>query len=319
MASDGKTAASIYDVLYADTRRLSSLLSQFSDDGLITELTRNAEDTTSAQASLSIKVVKGGTGASAKQSKSQKIDPQWLLPLLFLDEAQDLIERDITQAAIGSLVLVTGRMIVADLRILQKLWSVPATKKLMLAAARNAAQQAARAAAASAGEAAANRAARKAGQKPVDTSEAEMTMEMLPLLPHSPQVNIVTPVATAWSTIDPAYYVGAVEDLLLKHGAKLPGPWSMVGILDARPWEEREDDDYDDWLSLEDHLRIGGYSDNMWKVAIDLAGPARQALGRPLLSYGVTPLIIFREIETPTRLSENDSTLSCNDPALRSY
>lgn len=303
MASDGATAASIYDVLYADTRRLSSLLSQFSDDGIVTELVRNAEDSNSVQASLSIKVVKGGTSEAGKTGKSQKIDPQWLLPLLFLDEAQELIDRDITQAAIGSLVLVTGRMIVADLRILQKLWSVPTTKKLMLQEARKSAQEAAKLAALEEGGAAASRAARRANQKPVDTSEAEMTMEMLPLLPHSPQVNIITPDATAWSTIDPAYFVGAVEDLLLKHGAKLPGAWSMVGILDARPWEEREDDDYDDWLSADDRLRIGGYTENIWKVALDLAGPARQALGRPMFSYGVTPLIIFREIETPARRS----------------
>jgi hypothetical protein len=299
VASDGKTGGSIYDILYGDTRRLSSLISQFSQDGLVTELLRSAEDATSAQASLSIKVVKGGSSASGKTGKTQKIDPQWLLPLLFLDEAQDLIERDITKAAIGSLVLVTGRMIVADLRILQKLWSVPSTKKLMLHEARKAAQEVARQAAAATGASSPSRASRKANQKPVDTSEAEITMEMLPLLPHSPQVNIVTPEATAWSTIDPLYFVGAVEDLLLKHGAKLPGAWSMVGILDARPWEERDDDDYDDWLSVDDRIRIGGLTENIWKVAIDLAGPARQALGRPLFSYGVTPLIIFREIETP--------------------
>ncbi len=75
----------------------------------------------------------------------------------------------------------------------------------------------------------------------------------------------------------------------------------MVGILDGRPFEVHEDDDdydYDEILSFNDRLRTGMFLDNVWKVATDLATPIRQALGRPLFSYGMTPLIIFREVET---------------------
>ena len=73
----------------------------------------------------------------------------------------------------------------------------------------------------------------------------------------------------------------------------------MVGILDARPLEEREDGDYDELLSVQDRIDLGMFTDNVWKVAADLALPTRQALGRSLFSYGVTPLIIFRELEVP--------------------
>ena len=290
MASGQPTSDSIFDVLYADTRRLSSLLSQFSDDGIVTELTRAAGETASSEIALSIKVVKSDTTEGSTTSSSRKIDPQWLLPLLFLEEARGMIQRDITSASIGSLVLSTGRLIVTDLSILQEMWKSPAMKRHLLKIATKGSDDAG------------NRHERRASGKPPvkqDTTELEAVLELLPLLPHSPQLNIVTSDYAVWSTIDPGSLVGSVADLLLKHGAKVAGSWSMVGILDGRPFEasDEEGHDYDDILSYLDKIRLGMTLDNVWKAATELATPIRQALGRPITSYGVTPLIIFREIE----------------------
>ena len=133
-------------------------------------------------------------------------------------------------------------------------------------------------------------------------------MELLPLLPHSPQVNIVGPEHVAWATIEPEYVFGSIEDLMLKHGAKVAGTWAMVGILDGRPFVERDDEDYDDIVNVDEQIRIGMWSENIWKIATNLAFPARQALGRPFGSYGITPLVIFRDLEQPaasTRVIES--------------
>lgn len=295
---------SVYDILYADTRRLSSLLSQFSDDGVVTELTRNDETGHSNKASISIKVVSGDTSSTGRETKSQKIDPQWLLPLLFLDEAQSFIERDIASAPIGSIVLIQGKLVVTDLRILQNLWSAPSAKKTIIQQIREA-EKANAQSDNNIEEDLHNRAARRAanrangkstGKKP-ESSEAELIMEILPLLPHSPQINIISPDHVAWATIEPNYVFGSVEDLMLKHGAKVAGSWAMVGILDGRPFEERADEDYDEIISFDERVRMGMLQDSVWKLATELAFPARQALGRPYFSYGVTPLVIFREIE----------------------
>ena len=290
MASEAQTSGSVFDILYADTRRLSSLLSQFSEDGLVTEVVRGAEETSATKVGVSVKVVSADGTETGRESTSRKIDPQWLLPLLFLDQAQDMVQRDITTAAIGSLVLAQGRLVVTDLRILQELWKSPAMKKFILAQMKRAAEIE---------SAPTNRQERRsAAKKPAENSEAELVLDMLPMMPHSPQVNIVTDQHAVWATIEPNSLVGTVEDIVLKHGAKVAGGWSMIGILDARPWEQRDDGDYEDWLSFDDKLHIGMFTDNVWKVATDLAQHVRTALGRPLLSYAVTPLIIFREIET---------------------
>lgn len=294
MASDPGTAGSVFDILYSDTRRLSSLLSQFSDDGLAIELIRGAEDTSTTQLGLSVKVLKADGSESGKTSKTTRFDPKWLLPLLFLENSQDMIQHDIGEAPVGSLVLATGRLIITDISILKGMWESAKMKQYILDRLDSEASQDE-----------SNRhdrraAAKKPGQKkPV--SDNELGLEIMPILPHTPQMNIVTPDHTVWATIDPESLFGTVGDLTLKHGSKIAGSWSVVGILDARPFEMHEDDadhDYDDILSGMDRVRIGMTLDNIWKVATELAGPAREALGRPIMSYGITPLIIFREIET---------------------
>lgn len=309
MASESARDGSVYDILYADNRRLSSLLSQFSDDGIVTELARSDEEGSANKVGVNLKLVAGDTTSSGRETKTQKIDPQWLLPLLFLDEAQHLIERDIAQAAIGSLVLIQGKLIVTDVRILQKLWSTPGARKSILQQIRDA--ERAKALALADEAAPPNRASRRAAKiqnkKSEEGGEAELIMELLPLLPHSPQINLVSPDHVAWATIDPANVFGSVEDLMLKHGAKVAGSWAMVGILDARPFEERDDEDYDEIVGFEDRLRIGMLQDSIWKLAAELAYPARQALGRPFTSYGMTPLVIFREIERPVAPAMDDA------------
>lgn len=281
--SEAKKADSVYDVLYADTRRISSILSQFSDDGLLTELTRAAEESSQNELTLSVKVVKTDTRESGKTSNTRRFDPQWLLPLMFLDKASPMIRRDVEEAPVGSLALATGKLVVTDLSALQEMWKSAAMRKQILKGMLGG------------NEATGNRHDRRSGKiQRQDTTEQEAILELLPHLPHSPQMNIVTEDYAVWSTIQPEYLVGSVSDLILKHGVKVSGVWSMVGVIDARPFDGDNADE--EVLSPMEMIRLGILQESMWKVAHDIAGPTRQALGRPLLSYGMTPLIIFREI-----------------------
>lgn len=288
MASDPEKADSVYDVLYADTFRLSSLLSQFSEDGLVTELTRSVEDGAALTGGMNLRIVKVDATGSDKHAQSQKIDPRWLLPLLFLDRAKDIIQRDIEVASVGSIILATGKLLVVDIGLLQGIYDKPALKRQMMKALTP-----------SRDNADGNRHERRS-QKAIkpDTTDQESIVEILSMLPHTPHVNIVTEAFAVWSTIDPANMVGTVSDLTLKHGSMVAGAWSMVGVLDARPLEENADGTFDGMLTPMEMVRVGILSENFWKVANAIAEPARETLGRPTGSYGVTPLIIFREIET---------------------
>lgn len=288
--SDQSKVASVFDILYADVRRISSLLSQFNDEGILTEITRSAEATTTSSVELSVKIVKGGSGDNAREATSTKVDPGWLIPLLFLDAADDAIRRDIAEASLGSLVMATGKLFVTDLSILQQLWKSPIARRVAMRAMGEQNQQP---------EETGNRQERRAAakKKPEANDEHELAMEIIPLLPHSPQINVVSDELAIWGTIDPKYMVGSVSDIMLKHGAKVPGAWNVVGILDALPFKDKGDGEYDDFISFDESLAIGLHGENLWKAAVNIASPARQMLGRPWLSYGITPLMIFREIE----------------------
>ena len=77
----------------------------------------------------------------------------------------------------------------------------------------------------------------------------------------------------------------AADDLLLKHGVAVRGEWSLLGILDATPDSE---------VTAEGQSL--GSESNVATLLRALAPIARQMLGRPPGHYGVTPLLIFREI-----------------------
>lgn len=101
---------------------------------------------------------------------------------------------------------------------------------------------------------------------------------------------VITDDYAVWATASEDSIVGAMPDLVLKHGAKVAGQWSMLGILDALPFEE------DQMLSGMEIIRTGMTTDGIAKAALGLAPAIRQMLGRPLLSYGMTPLLVFREV-----------------------
>ncbi|WP_294325194.1 hypothetical protein [uncultured Sphingomonas sp.] len=286
MESEGKPEGSVFDILYADNRRISSILSQLSEDGIVTELSRINEASDTKNVEVNVKVVKVSGADTGKQTLNQKIDPRWLLPLLMLDEAQDMINVDLSEASIGSLALVSGRLFMTDLNLLKAMWDSSAMRKFMLKSMVPAEQPANRQ------QARANRNAK------VDTSEQEALLEFMARMPHSIQANILTANDAIWSTLDPEWLVGPASDILLKHGSKVAGHWSMVGIVDVAPFEDRGlDADYDEFISPNEQARLGMFGDNVWKVATELGANVREALGRPVHAFGMTPLVIFREIE----------------------
>lgn len=283
MAPAPKKAASVFDILYADERRIASLLSQMGNEGVLKELTRLTEVASDASGGFDLKVAKMDTKEGERRSLSRTFDPRWLLPLLFLDKAADNIHREIGSATIGSLILVKGKLFITDVGVIKEMWNSPAMKKHIIKSMVETVDDS------NAGNRHERRASKKTKQ---DTTEQEALLEIMPHMPHSPQVNIITGDQAVWATIDPEHLIGTVQDLILKHGPKVAGEWSLVGIYDAKPFSEEDHG----FMDTDDMIAIGALQESLWKVALDLAMPVRQALGRPFLSHGATPLLIFREL-----------------------
>src|SRR4051812_39282654 len=101
---------SVYDFLYVDARRIGLLLSQFGQEGVLTELTRHAQTDSETGGGLDLKIVKMDSTEGETKALTRRFDPQWLLPLRFLDLAKEMLVRDVSKAGIGQLILASGSL-----------------------------------------------------------------------------------------------------------------------------------------------------------------------------------------------------------------
>jgi hypothetical protein len=93
----------------------------------------------------------------------------------------------------------------------------------------------------------------------------------------------------------PVSLVGLSTDLVLKHGAYVPGKWRMLGVLDARPESEVDPANAGQLNNLEKAVaNLAGTP--IGRVTAQLSPQVRRLLGRPRLAFGMTPLLIFRGV-----------------------
>ena|ERR1700730_5384451 len=99
---------SVFDFLYIDALRLAHFLSQFSEFGHLTTLTRSVSETGSSSGGVNLHVAKIDTAVSGQTAQTRQFDAQWIAPLSFLDRANErgMISRGLGEARIGRLVLV---------------------------------------------------------------------------------------------------------------------------------------------------------------------------------------------------------------------
>jgi hypothetical protein len=297
-AHEEQDTDSVFDFLYYDATRVASLLSQFSQSGHLTGVTqsegvdRRTNDTAQVGAKGGFAPLAQGEGSvkwdnyeGLSRGSIRTYDPRWVNALEFLDfsDERGIIQSDIEAARMGHIVLFSGSLAIFDLKILKNMWAQPAIKKAILAGGAETAT--------SLGKPARNpKAQRVSGMK-----DAEVAVELVSILPHGTAGSLTSSdeQVSVWFTLNESGMAVPTPDLFLKHGFTIPGDWSVVGILDAYP-DEGEDVGLGYYLNqLLAGNRINGISHFM---AAFLTGPVRQMFGRPMGSYGVTPLLIFRQI-----------------------
>lgn len=298
---------SVYDFLYYDATRIASFLSQFDSSGHLTGVTqgeraqRSKQENTTLKTEASIAVAKGAltreTDRGAEYGKeSQRVyDPRWANALSFLDylDERSLLNRSVETARIGQIVLFSGSLALFDLGVLRRMWDLPGVKKMIIASAT---QQQQEVPTGNREERRKQTAAKsKGGNQP---TEAELALELMTIMPHAVQGAVSTDNQSVWSSLREENLTIAPSDLFMKHGLTIEGDWSVVGILDAMP-------DTEDYTDTESGLSLSALSQMVaatklsslaFMLAPSLVPPIRQLLGRPSTSYGLTPLLVFREV-----------------------
>jgi hypothetical protein len=298
---EGQVNDSVYDFLYHDVRRVGSFLAQFDEAGYLQQLkqtegvARSYSRSTRFAATGSIPLVGSANldasrtpTDSATETSERVYDPLWTNARTLLDylAEREMLERDLSAARIGQFVLVAGELAILDVPVLRQLWELPIVRSSIRSGvpagagiqieARNRAERRKE-----------NRQQQQKRETTIEQDPVEFILQTVKYLPHAIQATLTANNHTAiWCSIREDSLVGSSADLMLKHGAILSGTWHIVGILDALP-EVGESD-----------VPIAAALGNspLAQAAQSLAPIVRQMMGRPAHAYGLTPLLIFRQI-----------------------
>ncbi|WP_147426014.1 DUF6414 family protein [Teichococcus wenyumeiae] len=287
--------ASVFDFIYHDARRVGSFLAQFEDAGVLqaTKISEQATDGSSRKyrtgGKFNLAITSGDAGVEGAENSElragseKSYDPFWSNALTFLDEAQSrgLLKSDISSAAIGDLVIVSGSLLVLDIGLLKNLWTKPSTRKLI-----NSGVQEQAAPPANRQERRGLERHRKSGQS--SDPNIDVFMDLMTDFPHSTQGWIMGQDFSCWFPMRADAMVTAGSDILLQHGTHLGPNWTLVGILDARPGAP------DDQAHLE--MALATVSSALGQMVSALSLVVRPQLGRPDHAFGLTPLLVLREI-----------------------
>lgn len=98
-----------------------------------------------------------------------------------------------------------------------------------------------------------------------------------------------------WCSLREDGLVVSASDLTLKHGVTVSGRWNMLGVLDALPEIDAAGN-----LTAEAVEAAQGNvlpsASAFGELMLQLTPAIRGLLGRPHTAYGMTPVLIFREI-----------------------
>ncbi len=270
---DSPSTESLFDFLYVDRGRIASYFAQLFDTGVLRSLktTATSEQSIAEEGHAGFGRIAGYKAKDEKaigQSTEREFDAEWAVPLNVIDalDERGMISRDVTSAAMGQLVLLSGTLQVIDMRMVKELWKPIAAQEV--------------------------------GNMPSATSQERKKKEearkslgsltdIIANLPHSVQVKLFSDDYQLWATLEPNYIIGSTADLGLKHGMQIQGTWSMLGVLDALPELPS---------AGEPNLRMPKVPSQLDVAFLKMFIELRKILGRGYFDYGVTPVAILREV-----------------------
>lgn len=273
MAPESQSTESLFDILYADRERLTLYLSQIDPNGVITGFKTSSVDGSSMASDIKGSVGIGSFAYNGKtnnqDSQERSYDPAAALPIQVLNglDEKNFIHRDITKTPIGSLILSSGSLSLFDTSFALTLWPFIQKKMDFRAMAQGA-----------------NDASKGHGEKITVKDMTEIVKSIIEKIPQ-PIHMILSNKDKIWGTLTDSGFMSPPNDLFLKHKNIIPGEWYVLGILDTLNETSEVDAD-----------GLQTFAGGLLRGVQDLFGHMISMFGRPDDAYGITPLIIFREV-----------------------
>lgn len=265
------------DFLYLDRNRLSSLIGQLSDRGMLIGLRSvvgKAEGKeASAGGSVAVAKAEGKTSRTFSESQEETYDPFWTHAYSFLRDLEANFAVPLDRARLGSLVKFDAFVQFLDLRIMRELWEPSAHAFL----------HSTNAPAAAIPSAVSRKKRREQRQQQSPATDAvKFGLEVLKHVPHLLHLILLAPDGFRfWAAAQPEYLTINSEDLVMKYGAVIDGIWTVVGRVDGRIGDTPEP------------LKVNPLVDG---VVTAMAG-LRELIGRPKDHWGLTPIAIYAPLQ----------------------
>lgn len=273
MAPESQSTESLFDILYTDRERLTLYLSQIDPNGVLTGFKTSSVDGSSISSDVKGNIGVAGFAYNGKTNNQDSLersyDPAAALPIQVLNglDEKNFIHRDINKTPIGSLILNSGYLSLFDTSFALTLWPFLQKKIDFRAMAQSA-----------------NNGSNGHGKKITVEDITEIVKAIIEKIPQ-PIHMILSNEHKIWGTLSDSGFMSPPNDLFLKHKNIIPGKWYVLGILDTL--NERSEFDASGLQTFGGQLLRG---------VQDLFGHMISMFGRPDDAYGITPLIIFREV-----------------------
>ncbi|WP_152522097.1 DUF6414 family protein [Sphingobium quisquiliarum] len=280
----------VYDFLYADHEKVASILSQLEDDGALKETAIRAQKGKDQRVGFSAKI--SGLGGEIGNNRGlqyevrQTYDPLWRNSRKLIEHIGE--SQQDPEFSVGSMCIMEGDLIAFDQSVFSKLMAAESMRDFIASGITAGADD------------------KRSAQKQVQEKrkEAEIIQKYIATLGLSIQFVFCAFQSGFWFNINRDYLYLHETDIPLKYPITISGKWRVLGIVDALPGDQ---------FSL-DHLDEAGASPHIPGMITHLAqliGVTAVSFGRPLASYGLKPLAIFREVGLPAaRTSKPDQAIS---------
>lgn len=272
MVQEEQKVDSLFDFLYVDKEKVAYLYSQLFPEGLMIgyDVSSSEDDKQTNTIGLS-KIVKAGVDVTqtSTQSQTHRFDTQWSAAIVLLDklsESNRLKKSDITEATLGDLVLIEGSLQILDFDLIKK-GLVP-----FLDTAENIISRQ-------------SNTAKKNFKKEADMIKG--MMKFISCVENAVNINLLTNNETVWASSKREYFNISPQSICLEHGSSITGKWNLLAILNEAP-----DNDFQSIKDSVSNIKGNKLTDIFNKISDGF----REFTGRGENCYGVTPILLFREL-----------------------
>lgn len=281
MALDSQTIESIFDFFYLDNPKIKSFYAQLNGVGSLNTLKNTSQigDVRKIEATVGAPAIAGGklgNDHSASTTSEHLYDGIPTMPREMINILDDLgfIYRELSDAMLGNLVLLTGRLGVIDIEVTKELVG-PALNFYIKDLLKENTQE-----------------SRNLAKEIKDNlKDITQLFKGIPfgleakLLQYTGKIDEESGIPLcneAWMTLNRDEIIGNPLDLNFKHGEFLAGEWHVLGVLDALPY-----DDFT-YTTAPNEFRDG---------IVNMVKMIKTVAGRPDSAFGITPIAIFRVLK----------------------